>query len=132
MLKWLSINKVAMIALAALVSPLIAILGGLVSSVVSYRAVVTGPRIQREIADRQIRLTSSQMTASLFGAAVHKWIDDFRETFSLLLSLINERGSIIAVVRHQEGKPLPLARQLDQSESPRSHGQSQFNGGTIR
>jgi hypothetical protein len=77
MLKWLSINKDAMIALAALVSPLIAILGGLVSSVVSYRAVVTGPRIQREIADRQFRLTSSQMTASLFGAADHKWIDDF-------------------------------------------------------
>ncbi len=69
MLKWLSINKDAMIALVVLVSPLIAILGGLVSSVVSYRAVVTDPRIQREIADRQFRLTSSRswMRAGNFG-----------------------------------------------------------------
>jgi hypothetical protein len=104
LLSWFATNKDAVIAMGALVSPVTAV----VAAMVSYRAVVTGPRIQREIArsqfelagkqlalqERTVALTEAQMSATLLGAAEQKWIEDLRETIAELEGLITEHGLI--------------------------------------
>ena len=62
MLAWFATNKDALIAVAALVSPIVAVIGGLIAAAVSYRAVVTGPHIQREISRDTLR-TSNKFIA---------------------------------------------------------------------
>ena len=93
MLDWFAANKDALIAVAALVSPVVAVVGGLISALVSYRAVVTGPRIQREIAreqfnlttrqlelqERSIALAGAQVSANIVGASDQKWVEAIRE-----------------------------------------------------
>jgi hypothetical protein len=104
---WLKENKDAMLALAGLISPFTALL----AAFVSYRAVVTGPRIQREIAQEQYRLTDRQiavqeatvalsdrkMRADLLGSYDQNWIDTFRATLAELVQLIMERMPIIDI-----------------------------------
>lgn len=101
LLAWFAANKDALVAIAALLSPLIAVTGTVIASIVSYRAVVTGPRLQREISREQFGLTSRQLdlqertaVANLLGAADQKWIEDFREVLAELHGLITEAGSI--------------------------------------
>jgi hypothetical protein len=112
LLQWFAANKDALVAIAALVSPVVAVIGTVVAAIVSYRAVTTGPRIQREIASdqftlqerttrEQFALTSRQLdlqerieAAKLLGAADQKWIDDLRGTIADLGGLITERGMI--------------------------------------
>jgi hypothetical protein len=86
------------IALAALISPATA----LVAAFVSYRAVITGPRIQREIAERQsalnnrqielqqgsLALATSQLRANLLGSYDQKWIEGFRDTLAEFMGRI--------------------------------------------
>jgi hypothetical protein len=117
LLSWFATNKDAVIAMGALVSPVTA----MVAAMVSYRAVVTGPRIQREIArsqfeltgkqlalqERAVALTEAQMSATLLGAAEQKWIEDLRGTIAELEGLITERG-LIWDTQKQSSDPLFL------------------------
>lgn len=110
LLSWFADNKDALIAIAALVSPVTAVL----ATFVSYRAVVTGPRIQRGIArdqfvltskqlalqERTVALAEAQMSANLLGAADQKSIEDLRETITALEGLITERGLLMEVNPH--------------------------------
>jgi hypothetical protein len=91
MLAWFATNKDALIAIAALVSPVVAVIIGLVSAIVSYRAVVTGPRIQREISKETLRTAQARITANLYGAADHKWISDFRDVVAEAVALGSKR-----------------------------------------
>jgi hypothetical protein len=99
LLSWFATNKDALIAIAALVSPVVAVIGTLVAAFVSYRAIITGPRIQREISREQFVVTNRQLAlqertgvANLLGAADQKWIEDFRETVAEQIGLVMERG----------------------------------------
>jgi hypothetical protein len=58
---WLKDNRDGVLALAALISPATVMLSVFVAAIVSYRAVVTGPRIQREIAQKQFELNNRQI-----------------------------------------------------------------------
>ena len=92
---WLKDNKDGVLALAALISPATA----MIAAFVSYRAVVTGPRIQREIAQRQfdlnnrqiklqeetLALATRQLRANLLGSSDQKWIEAFRDTLAELM-----------------------------------------------
>jgi hypothetical protein len=89
-MSWFRDNKDALIAVAALVAPLLAVIGTIISAIVSYRAVVTGPRIQREIARDTIRMTQAQITSGLYGAADHQWIVDFRAAIAQVISVSAE------------------------------------------
>jgi hypothetical protein len=91
MLAWFATNKDALIAVAALVSPIVAVIGGLIAAAVSYRAVVTGPHIQREISRDTLRTTQAQITANLYGAADHQWISDFRDVVAEAVSFGSKR-----------------------------------------
>jgi hypothetical protein len=102
MLEWFATNKEAMIAIAALISPIVAVAGTVLASIVSYRAVVTGPRVQREISREQFELTSRQldlqeraMAANLLGTADQKWIEDFRVAIAELEGWVTEQGLIV-------------------------------------
>lgn len=124
-LDWCAAHRDALIAVAALVSPLVAVGGTLISAVVSYRAVVTGPRIQREIAQQQFRLTNrqldlqertialteAQISANLVGIADQKWIEGFRDAIAQLDALINECG-ILLRVQHSGKASLPQQERL--------------------
>ena len=75
----------------------------------SYRAVITGPRIQREIAKRQSALSNRQvelqegslalatreLRANLLGSYDQEWIDGFRDAPAELMGLVGERLPII-------------------------------------
>ena len=74
---WFKDNKDVLVAMGGLITPAVAF----VAALVSYRAVVTGPRIQLEIASRQLALQEKIASANLLGAVDQKWIEDFRETF---------------------------------------------------
>lgn len=91
MLAWFATNKDAFIAVAALVSPVVAV----IAAAVSYRAVVTGPHIQREISRETsrdtLRIAQAQITANLYGAADHKWISDFRDVVAEAIALGSKR-----------------------------------------
>src|SRR5262249_20693845 len=96
-----------LVAVAALVSPVIAVIGTVVAAFVSYRAVTTGPRIQREIAREQFALTSRQLAlqertavANLLGAADQRWIEDFRETVAELVGLVIQLMAILLTQKH--------------------------------
>ena len=111
MLEWINANKDALVAIGGLMSPAVAV----VASLVSYRAVVTGPRIQRKIArdqaeltgkqlalqERTVALAESQMSATLLGAADQKWIEEFRGAVAELAATANERGQILDLQRQQ-------------------------------
>lgn len=102
---WLRDNKDGVLALAALISPATA----LVAAFVSYRAVITGPRIQHEIAKRQsvsnnrqielqqesLALATRQLRANLLGSYDQKWIEGFRDALAELTGLVGERVPII-------------------------------------
>jgi hypothetical protein len=94
MLVWFKDNKDALIAIAALVSPVVAVIGTVIASIVSYRAVVTGPRIQREIARETFRMTRAQITAGLYGTSDHQWIVDFRQGIAEAFALGTKRFHI--------------------------------------
>src|SRR5690348_2177972 len=108
LLDWSAIHKDGLVAIAALVSPVVAVIGTVLAAFVSYRAVTTGPRIQREIASEQFALTSrqvavqeptvalteAQMSANLLGAADQKWIEDVREIIVELHGILLERVTI--------------------------------------
>ncbi len=88
MLEWFKTNQTAVLAIAALLSPVIAVAGTVVAAFVSYRAVVTGPGTQLKIARKQFELTKEQLAlqertaaANLLGAVDQKWIEDFRGAF---------------------------------------------------
>ena len=102
---WLKDNKDGVLALAALISPATA----MIAAFVSYRAVVTGPRIQREIAQRQfdlnnrqiklqeetLALATRQLRANLLGSSDQKWIETFRDTLAELMGLVREKLPIM-------------------------------------
>jgi hypothetical protein len=98
---WLKDNKDGVLALAALLSPATA----LVAVFVSYRAVIIGPRIQREIAQQQsalnnrqielqqgsLALATRQLRANVLGSYDQKWIDGFRDALAELMGLVAEK-----------------------------------------
>ena len=83
--------------LAAFLSPVTAI----IAAAVSYRAVVTGPRVQMRIAqqqnelaerqqalhEKQSALTERQAHFAGIGASEQKWISDFQEMLAHLFEL---------------------------------------------
>jgi hypothetical protein len=56
-LPWVATNKDALLALGAFLSPVTAI----IAAAVSYRAVVTGPKVQMRIAQQQNELAEKQV-----------------------------------------------------------------------
>jgi hypothetical protein len=109
---WLRDNKDGVLALAALISPATA----LVATFVSYRAVITGPRIQREIADRQsafnnrqielqqgsLALATRQLRANLLGSYDQKWIEGFTDALAELTGLVTE---MLPIMQTREQHP---------------------------
>jgi hypothetical protein len=103
-LLWFATNKDAVLAIAALASPLIAVAGAVWASIMAYRAAVTGPRTQLQIAsdqfaltsrqialqERSVALTEAQMSANLLGVADQKWIDSFSEALAELDGVTND------------------------------------------
>jgi hypothetical protein len=103
-LPWVAKNKDALLALAAFLAPVTSIILGFVS----YRAVVTGPRVQLRIAQEQNKLTERQLTLqekqfqttlhqlqfTVFGAVEQKWIDDFRDIVSQIFA-ISDRATVL-------------------------------------
>jgi hypothetical protein len=96
-LPWVATNKDALLALGALLAPVTSI----IAAAVSYRAVVTGPRIQmhiarqqNQLAEKQLALTEQQARFSSIGASEQKWISDFQEMLAHLFA-IGFRASLI-------------------------------------
>jgi hypothetical protein len=85
-LPWLATHKDALLALGAFLAPVTSI----IAAAVSYRAVVTGPRVQMRIAqqqnelaerqltmhERQFAVTEQQLRFTMFGAFEQKWISE--------------------------------------------------------
>jgi hypothetical protein len=97
-LPWVATNKDALLALGAFLSPVTAI----IAAAVSYRAVVTGPKVQmriaqqqNELAEKQFALTEQQARAVSIGALEQKWISDFQEMLGHLFALGFSASSII-------------------------------------
>jgi hypothetical protein len=84
---WVHANLEALGTLGPYLNTLVTILLALIS----YRAVVTGPRIQREISRDTIRMTRAQITAGLYGTADHQWIADFRQAIAEVFALSSNR-----------------------------------------
>jgi hypothetical protein len=105
MLDWFRDNKDAVIAIAALSSPLVAMVGTIIAAVVSFKAVTTGPRVQRDISRDTLRMTQAQITAGLYGAADHQWIVDFRAAIAEVVALGAERMGVL----HDTDKSLDMA-----------------------
>jgi hypothetical protein len=91
------LQPAGLLALAAFLAPVTSIIVGLVS----YRAVVTGPRVQLRIAQEQSKLTERQLVLqekqfqatlhqlqfTVFGVTAQKLIDDFRDMLSQLFGI---------------------------------------------
>jgi hypothetical protein len=97
-LPWVVTNKDALLALGAFLSPVTAI----IAAAVSYRAVVTGPKVQmriaqqqNELAEKQFALTEQQARVASIGALEQKWISDFQEMLGHLFALGFSASSII-------------------------------------
>jgi hypothetical protein len=116
MLDWFRDNKDAVVAIAALSSPIVAMFGTLLAALLSFRAVTTAPRVQREIAQETarmtqeiarntIRMTQAQITAGLYGAADHQWIVDFRQAIAEVMTLGVERqgDTVMGITPNPEG-----------------------------
>jgi hypothetical protein len=118
MLEWFAANKDALIAVAALVSPVVAVIGGLISAAVSYRAVVTGPRIQQDISKETLRTAQAQITANLYGAADHKWISDFSDVVAEAVAQGSTRFSIARIqdVAPEKVEPFDVNQRLNISQ----------------
>ena len=89
-LTWAGKNKDALLALGASLAPVTSI----IAAAVSYRAVVTGPRVQmriaqqqNELAEKQFALTEQQARVASIGASEQKWISDFQEMSARLFAL---------------------------------------------
>src|SRR3954464_8686574 len=95
-IEWLTTHKDALLALGAFLAPLTSI----IAAAVSYRAVVTGPRIQLQIAkqqndlanrqhelnERQFELSFRQARSPIVSAMEERWITEFQITLSDLFS----------------------------------------------
>jgi hypothetical protein len=115
-LPWAATNKNALLALGAFLAPVTSI----IAAAVSYRAVVTGPRVQIRIAkqqnklaerqqalhEKQFALTEQQLRFAIFGASEQKWISDFQEMLANLFELANR-----AVIIHITRRKLPDTQQ---------------------
>jgi hypothetical protein len=103
-LPWVAANKDALLALGACLAPVTSI----IAAAVSYRAVVTGPRVQMRIArqqnklaerqqalhEKQFALTQQQLRFTMIGTPEQKWISGFQEMLGSLFE-IGFRSSII-------------------------------------
>jgi hypothetical protein len=88
--------------LAAFLAPVTAI----IAAAVSYRAVVTGPRVQmriaqqqNELAEKQFALTEQQALFASIGASEQKWISDFQEMLAHLFALGFPASVIISTLK---------------------------------
>jgi hypothetical protein len=97
-LPWVATNKDALLALGAFLSPVTAI----IAAAVSYRAVVTGPKVQmriaqqqNELAEKQFALTEQQARSASIGTSEQKWISDFQGMLAHLFALGFRAISII-------------------------------------
>jgi hypothetical protein len=104
-LPWVATNKDALLALGAFLSPVTAI----IAAAVSYRAVVTGPKVQMRIAqqqneltEKQFALTEQQARVASIGALEQKWISDFQEMLGHLFALGFSASSIILRLKRLE------------------------------
>jgi hypothetical protein len=109
-LPWVAANKDALLALGAFLAPVTSI----IAAAVSYRAVVTGPRVQmriaqqqNELAEKQFALTEQQVRVASIGVSEQKWISDFQEMLAHLFAL-GFRASLII---------LTLKKSSDQQKS---------------
>jgi hypothetical protein len=107
-LQWGANNKDALLAYAAFLAPVTSIIVGLVS----YRAVVTGPRTQLQIAKEQSKLTERQLALqekqfqttlhqlqyTVFGATEQKWIDDFRDTLGQMFAISDPTATLYLLI----------------------------------
>jgi hypothetical protein len=107
-LKWAGTNKDALLALGAFLAAFLAPVTAIIAAAVSYRAVVTGPRVQMRIAqqqnelaerqqalhEKQFALTEQQARIASIGASEQKWISDFQEMLAHLFEL-GFRASLI-------------------------------------
>jgi hypothetical protein len=82
-ISWFRDNKDAALAMGAFAGPVVA---G-VAAILSFTAITTAPRVQREIARDTIRMTRAQITASLYGTADHQWITVFLQTIAEMISI---------------------------------------------
>ena len=115
-LKWAGTNKDALLALGAFLAAFLAPVTAIIAAAVSYRAVVTGPRVQMRIAqqqnelaerqqalhEKQFALTEQQLRFTIFGASQQKWISDFQEMLAHLFGL-GHRAAIIHMALQASG-----------------------------
>ena len=101
-LPWVATNKDALLALGAFLSPVTAI----IAAAVSYRAVVTGPKVQmriaqqqNELAEKQFALTEQQARVASIGALEQKWISDFQEMLAHLFALAFRANLILLTLK---------------------------------
>jgi hypothetical protein len=101
-LPWVATNKDALLALGAFLAPITSI----IAAAVSYRAVVTGPRVQiriaqqqNELAEKQFALTERQARFVSIGASEQKWISDFQEMLAHLFALAFRANLILLTLK---------------------------------
>lgn len=90
-LQWISANKDALIAIAAIASPFVALFGN-----------IRLMEVQREIAsanndaqNRQIDIQRKTLNINLIGNHEHKWMDEFRNLLSETCSVLRERARLV-------------------------------------
>jgi hypothetical protein len=103
-LPWVAANKDALLAIGAALAPVTFI----IAAAVSYRAVVTGPKVQIRIAEQQNKLaerqqalnekqfvlTEEQLRFAIIGTSEQKWISEFRDMLETLFGLA-DRASVL-------------------------------------
>jgi hypothetical protein len=122
-LPWVAANKDALLALGACLAPVTSI----IIAAVSYRAVVTGPRVQMRIAqqqnklaerqhalhEKQFELTQQQLRFAIFGASEQKWISDFQEMLGNLFGIAQRSGVIHGLLQNSPEAYTEMAKLVE-------------------
>ena len=100
-LTWSIENKEGLVVVIAIISPFSAAITAILAALISYRANITGPRTQREIAKQnfeiskeQLRFQRQQAEATLYGAYNQRWVDKFSEKAAELITSASEIQTI--------------------------------------
>ena len=98
---WVIRHKEGLSILVAATSPFTSSIFALIAAGISYRATITGPRIQRQIAEKsletsreQLRFQRQQAEATLYGAYNQRWVDKFSEKAAELITSASEIQTI--------------------------------------
>jgi len=86
------IHQAGLLVLAAVISPPVST----IISLVGYRGVIRGQRVQREISRDQLRFQRQNAEATLYGAYNQRWVDKFTEKSAKLITSAAEIQRISA------------------------------------